>query len=85
MRQLEQGLKNMQKIVESVPMMIFDHHALRDESWQQRISGVYKQASKSGHSITTAAEYSGNENLFLELKRKNYIVTIRHPQSLRNG
>ena len=51
-------------------MVIFDHHALRDESWQQRISGVYKQASKSGHSITTAAEYSGNENLFLESKRE---------------
>ncbi|MGZ4850350.1 MAG: MBL fold metallo-hydrolase [Candidatus Bathyarchaeia archaeon] len=69
-RQLEQGLKNMQKIVESVPMVIFDHHALRDESWQQRISVVYQQASKSGHSITTAAEYSDNENLFLESKRE---------------
>ena len=70
-RQLEQGLKNMRKIVESVPMVIFDHHALRDEAWQQKISGVYQQASKiRAQLLLTAAEYSGNENLFLESKRE---------------
>jgi uncharacterized protein len=70
MAQLEQGLRNLESIVQAVPVVILEHHALRDESWKQKIDKVYQQASKAEHSIMTAAEYSGNENLFLESKRK---------------
>ncbi len=68
--QLEQGLKNLSRIVEAVPTVILEHHALRDEMWRQKINSIYDQASKAGHSIFTAAEYTGEENLFLESKRK---------------
>ncbi len=68
--QLEKGLKNLERIIESVPLVILEHHALRDESWKQKISEVSRRASNAGHSIVTAAEYSGNENYFLESKRK---------------
>ena len=70
MAQLEQGLRNLESIVQAVPVVILEHHALRDESWKQKIGEVYQQASKAGHSVMTAAEYLGNENLLLESKRK---------------
>jgi len=70
MTQLEQGLKNLERIVEAVPIVILEHHALRDESWKQKIAQVYDKASNDRHRLVTAAEYSGIENLFLESKRK---------------
>ena len=70
MAQLEQGLKNLGRIVEAVPLVIIEHHALRDEFWRQKISSVYERALKANHSVITAAEYTGNENMFLESTRK---------------
>jgi predicted metallo-beta-lactamase superfamily hydrolase len=67
---LEQGLRNLERIVRTVPLVIMEHHALRDESWKEKIGGVYMQASRAGHSVMTAAEYLGNKNVFLESKRK---------------
>jgi uncharacterized protein len=68
--QVELGLKNLERIVEAVPLVILEHHALRDELWQQKTTAVYQQAAKVGNSIMTAAEYAGNENVFLESMRK---------------
>ena len=70
MAQLEQGLRNLESIVQTVPVVILEHHALRDESWKQKIAEIYPKASAAGHSIVTAAEYAGYENVFLESKRK---------------
>ena len=70
MAQLEQGLRNLERIVEAVPLVILEHHALREESWKPKMEKVFQQASQSGHGIVTAAEYAGKENLFLESKRK---------------
>ena len=78
--QLEQGLQNLSRIVEAVPMVILEHHALRDESWRQKMASVYEQASKARHNIMTAAEFRGSENLFLEAKRKQ--LYHDHPPSL---
>jgi len=68
--QLEKGLRNLERIVEAVPVVILEHHILRDESWKQKSTQLYNQASKTGHSVLTAAEYTGNENVFLESKRE---------------
>ncbi len=70
MAQLDQGLRNLERIVEAVPLVILEHHALRDESWKQKMNSVFERASKVSHSLLTSAEYIGNENLFLESKRK---------------
>ncbi|MCL4430668.1 MAG: hypothetical protein M1167_07940 [Chloroflexi bacterium] len=70
MAQLEQGLRNLERIVEAVPLVILEHHALRDESWKSKMEKVFQTASKVGHSIVTAAECAGKENLFLESRRK---------------
>ncbi len=68
--QLEQGLRNLGRIVEVVPLTVLEHHALRDESWRLKMERVFQKASKEKHNIVTAAEYVGKENLFLESTRK---------------
>jgi predicted metallo-beta-lactamase superfamily hydrolase len=70
MQQLEQGLRNLERTVEAVPLIILEHHALRDEAWRPKMHTVFQKATQTGHYIMTAAEYSGKENLFLESKRK---------------
>jgi uncharacterized protein len=68
--QLEQGIRNLMRIVEAVPMVILEHHALRDESWRPKMERVFQLASEKRHSVLTAAEYAGIENKFLEFRRK---------------
>ena len=77
--QLEQGLQNLERIVAAVPLVILEHHALRDESWKPKMENVFQQAQKVGHGIVTAAEYAGKENLFLESRRKQ--LYHEHPPS----
>lgn len=68
--QLEQGLHNLERIVEAVPTVVLEHHALRDEFWRSKMERVFQKAQQVKHDIMTAAEYAGKENLFLESKRK---------------
>jgi hypothetical protein len=68
--QLRQGLENLMVLAKTVPLMILEHHVLRDESWQQRMQPVYEAASKAGNALKTAAEFAGEENIFLESRRK---------------
>jgi len=77
--QLEQGLRNLERIVEVVPLTVLEHHALRDESWRPKMERVFQKASRAEHSIVTAAEYTGKENLFLESTRKQ--LYRDHPPS----
>jgi uncharacterized protein len=68
--QLERGMANLGRIVEAVPTVILEHHALRDEQWQDKMQGIFQRANAVGHRVLTAAEYAGQENNFLESKRK---------------
>ena len=68
--QLEQGLRNLARIAEATPVVVLEHHALRDEFWRQKVESAYEKAEAAGHRIVTAAEFAGKENLFLEAKRK---------------
>jgi len=68
--QLERGLSNLENIVEVVPVVVLEHHALRDEDWRSKMDRVFSKADEKGHTIQTAAEYAGGENNFLEFKRK---------------
>jgi len=77
--QLERGLRNLEQIVEAVPLTVLEHHALRDESWRSKTDKVFLKAIKVGHSVVTAAEYAGKENLFLESSRKQ--LYRDHPPS----
>ena len=77
--QLQLGLKNLTAVVEAVPLTILEHHALRDESWQQRTKQVYAKAAELGHKVMTAAEFDGQENNFLESNRK--MLYVENPPS----
>jgi uncharacterized protein len=77
--QLEHGLRNLERIVEAAPLTILEHHALRDEFWRPKMEGVFQKASKVGHRVVTAAEFTGKENLFLETNRKQ--LYRDHPPS----
>lgn len=72
--QLQMGLRNLASVVETVPLTILEHHALRDEQWQQKTKQVYDVALKAGHAIMTAAELAGQENAFLESRRKKLYI-----------
>ena len=72
--QLQVGLNNLTSLVENVPLTILEHHALRDEQWQQRTEQVYAAAHKAGYTVMTAAEFAVEKNLFLESRRKQLYV-----------
>jgi predicted metallo-beta-lactamase superfamily hydrolase len=72
--QLELGLRNLASLVETVPLTILEHHALRDEQWQQKTQKVFDAAIKARHAVMTAAEFGGQENVFLESRRKKLYV-----------
>ncbi len=68
--ELRQGLKNLTSLAKSVPLLVLEHHALRDEAWKQRTKAVFDAAEEAGNVIKTAAEFAGLENTFLESRRK---------------
>ena len=72
--QIQMGLKNLEKIVETVPCTILEHHILRDENWRRKTKNVFDKASKAGCEILTAAEFLGKQNSFLEATRKRLFV-----------
>jgi predicted metallo-beta-lactamase superfamily hydrolase len=77
--QLKVGKKNLERIVATVPMVLLEHHALRDQAWRLKLEGVFQKAKETGHTILTAADYAGKENVFLESKRKQLFA--EHPIS----
>lgn len=77
--QLELGLRNLERIVEAVPLVVLEHHALRDEFWRPKMERAFEKAKAAGHTIMTAAEYTGKDNVFLESKRKQ--LYRDHPPS----
>lgn len=68
--QLQLGLRNLASVAETVPITILEHHALRDEQWQQKTKQVFEVALRAGHKMLTAAEFVGEKNNFLEANRK---------------
>jgi predicted metallo-beta-lactamase superfamily hydrolase len=69
-KQVQIGLQNLEKIVETVPRTIMEHHILRDENWREKAKNVFDKANRAGCEILTAAEFSGKQNAFLEATRK---------------
>jgi predicted metallo-beta-lactamase superfamily hydrolase len=68
--QIAAGLKNLEKLTQKVPLIVLEHHILRDENWREKTAKVYERANKSECYVLTAAEFLGKENRFLEATRK---------------
>jgi len=64
------GMRNLEKVVMNIPVVILGHHLLRDEAWKQSSRPVFDAAEKSEHSAVTAAEFVGKESNVLEFRRK---------------
>jgi len=64
------GMRNLEKIVMSVPLTVLGHHLLRDEEWRKFSNPIFEAAKKCSHSITTAAEFIGKRSNVLESCRK---------------
>ena len=73
---IQNAVNNLKDIVKTVPLTILEHHTLRDEFFQQKISTIKNQAKQAGHDILTAAEYVNKENNFLETNRKKLYETF---------
>ncbi|UCC33002.1 MAG: hypothetical protein JSW53_04210 [Candidatus Bathyarchaeota archaeon] len=67
---VQRGMKNLEKLVRSIPTTILEHHILRDGNWRAACQPIFAAASKKGHNILTAAESLGKENNLLECRRK---------------
>lgn len=77
--QLDLGLINLEKIVSVVPLVVLEHHTLRDKFWRSKMDKIFQKAQFSGHKIVTAAEFAGKEDLLLESNRKKLFQD--HPVS----
>ena len=66
---IDMGIKNLEKIAERVPMVILDHHLLRDKEWRTKAQSVFDIASRIGHRVMTAAEFIGEESQLLGARR----------------
>jgi len=72
---IETGMQNLKTLVENVPTTILEHHLLRDENWRSRSQPIFDAATKAGHKVLTAAEYSGTKNNLLESRRRQLFET----------
>jgi predicted metallo-beta-lactamase superfamily hydrolase len=72
---IEQGMKNLESLAKNIPTTILEHHILREKKWRAFSQPVFDAASKSGHSVVTAAEFLKNKNNLLEFRRKQLFET----------
>jgi predicted metallo-beta-lactamase superfamily hydrolase len=77
--QIEDGLMNLTKIVENVPLTIMDHHVLREENWRDRTERLFTKAEERKHEILTSSEFLGKNNECLEAERKR--LYLENPPS----
>ncbi|MGB9756223.1 MAG: MBL fold metallo-hydrolase [Candidatus Bathyarchaeales archaeon] len=73
-KQIQDGMKNLEKVVSLSQMIILEHHVLRDENWREKANGIFKKAGEVGCKVLTAAEFLKEENAFLEAIRKRLYV-----------
>lgn len=69
---LEASIKNLVEIVEEteIKTLILDHHLAREPEWRERLKEVEKACEDHDCEFTSAALYSGKEELMLEARRK---------------
>lgn len=69
-REIQRGLKNMETLARAIPVVVVEHHLLRDAGWRDSAKRIFESAKDAGNRVVTAAEFLGEENRLLEAKRK---------------
>jgi predicted metallo-beta-lactamase superfamily hydrolase len=67
---IQTAIENLEKLVQNVPMVIMEHHLLREENWKTLAKPIFDKASEAGHSVLTAAGSLKKEDSLLEANRK---------------
>jgi len=65
------AIRNMEKILSNIPLVVIDHHLLRDEGWSKFLEPVRKSAEKAGNKLVTASELVEKKPDPLECKRQS--------------
>jgi predicted metallo-beta-lactamase superfamily hydrolase len=68
-RVISNAAENLRILTEAIPMIIVDHHLLRDQAWHDWIEPIRQYASDYGHQIMTVAEVLGLPDNLLEANR----------------
>ncbi|MGQ9507502.1 MAG: MBL fold metallo-hydrolase, partial [Candidatus Bathycorpusculaceae bacterium] len=69
-KQIQTGMKLLERVIEFSQMVILEHHILRDEGWREKAKSIFEKAQEVGCKVLTAAEFLREENAFLEAVRK---------------
>lgn len=69
-RVIAQGMESLVRLAQRIPVMILEHHLLRDENWLNFSRPVFEAAEGAGHRVVTAAEFMGEPNRLLEFRRR---------------
>jgi len=72
---MEKALKSLTVLSKHIPIIVLDHHFLREKSWKERLQPILNASSNAGHMILTAAEYAREKNKLLEANRKSLFET----------
>jgi len=64
------ALRNMERILKTIPVVVIDHHLLRDERWYKFLEPVRKSAENASHKLLTASELLERAPNPLECKRQ---------------
>jgi len=73
--QIQQGMENLEKMVQSVSTSVLEHHLLREGNWREISKPIFDSASNAEHVVVTAAEFLGKKNRLLESQRKHTFET----------
>ncbi len=62
-------------LASSIPILVVDHHLMRDKHWKDWMLPVKEFADKAGNRVLTMAELAGRDNTFLEAEREELYRT----------
>jgi predicted metallo-beta-lactamase superfamily hydrolase len=74
------AIKNMKRLALEIPIVVVDHHLLRDEGWNDILAPVKEVAKANGHEVLVAAELSGRDPAPLEYRRKELYERLPPPE-----
>ncbi|MFX1319387.1 MAG: hypothetical protein ACFE9D_01490 [Promethearchaeota archaeon] len=62
---------NLSRLGEQIPIVIVDHHLLRDKEWDKWLGPIQEHASNQGNQVMTVAEVLGQPYNQLEVQRES--------------
>ncbi|NHI88499.1 MAG: hypothetical protein EAX87_03190 [Candidatus Thorarchaeota archaeon] len=62
-------------LASTVPILVVDHHLMRDKSWNDWMQPIREKGEEAGNKVLTMAELSGVKNITLEAEREELYRT----------